>query len=161
VDPENFAGGPQSSPCGLADLTPGMTLMVRLGAEELNLRECVLPSCSDDFPTASLPLTGDRPLAQGGAGTLCMNRHRKVRLSDVCEATRVVEMLRYSGGVGALLDPDPSQRPDVVLVRRLGVSPSHDGAKCDDPSQVFPPSAQRPNAWWTCSDAFSVSLTKR
>ena len=160
-DPLDLGGGPPSTPCGLTDLSSGMTFTVRLSGEELNLRACVLPSCSDDFPNESLPLTGERPLVSAGPGTLCTNRHRKVRLSDSCEVTRVVELVRSGGGDGDIFDPQPSQRPEVVLVRRLGAYPSHGGAKCEDPSQVFPPSAQRPNAWWTCSDAFSVSLAKR
>ena len=159
-DPAHISGPPPPE-CGLPDLAPGMTFTVRLTGDELNLRECVLPTCSDDFPNESLPLTGDRPLVSAGSGTLCTNRHRKVRLSNDCEATRVVELVRTDNGAADLFDSSPSQPPKVVFVRRLGVSPSHSGAKCDNPSQVFPPPAQRPNAWWTCSDAFAVALAQR
>jgi hypothetical protein len=139
-----------------------MTFKVKLSGEELNLRYCVLPSCSDDFPSKSLPLSGNRPLAQGGgSGTLCMNRHRKVQLSDSCEATRVVELLRIDNGADDLFDPAPRQRPEVVLVRRLGVSPYQSGAKCDDPSQAFPPAAQQSSTDWTCVDVFAVSIEKK
>lgn len=155
TDPLEPWGEPVPS-CERDDVRPGDVFTVRLGKDELNRRACVVPSCSDDFPSESSQYEGDTFVR--GLLYVCLNKHRAVQLSARCSAQRLVALARVERFTRST--PMPSGLPDLVMIRGFGVgNESAPSLQCESPEQVFSSTvaAQAGSGGWYCADTFVVS----